>query len=186
MKALTLKHPWPFAVAFLGKDVENREWDDQLAERLGLPYRLGEQIAIHGGCVPKRGRNKAWKEFMGDLAVIRCLLDGQLPSQALTYLHDQAQSGPLLPEHFIMPGVVAVTALTHSTRNSRSEWAAPGQLHLLLSNTVALAEPVQVRGDRGFWELPEVIEEEVQRQMLAWSQHQIPPETGRNGASWLG
>ena len=52
MKALTLHAPWAFAVAHLGKRVENRTW--QPPESL-----IGQRIAIHAGG-PVNWRRAMW------------------------------------------------------------------------------------------------------------------------------
>ncbi len=41
MKALTLHRPWPYAIFWLGKDIENRGWK--------CPLPVGEDFAIHAG-----------------------------------------------------------------------------------------------------------------------------------------
>jgi hypothetical protein len=42
LKALTLRYPWAWAIAFAGKDVENRTWKPPAA-------LFGTRIAIHAG-----------------------------------------------------------------------------------------------------------------------------------------
>jgi hypothetical protein len=42
MKALTLRYPWAWAIAFAGKDVENRTWKPPASA-------FGTRIAIHAG-----------------------------------------------------------------------------------------------------------------------------------------
>ena len=41
MKAITLYRPWSYAVAHLGKDIENRSWK--------CPLPIGSNLAIHSG-----------------------------------------------------------------------------------------------------------------------------------------
>lgn len=166
MRALTLRHPWAFAVAHFGKDVENREWDPRTAELMGLPQLIGQEIAIHGGALPKRGKNKGWLEFTDALGYIHQLIDGELPDGAARFLARRMQPGaPLRPEDFLVSGVVAVATIARATRNNPSNWAASGQLHLELSDVIALPDPVACPGAQGFWGLPEVIEKEVLRQV---------------------
>ena len=185
MKALTLKHPWAFAVAWLGKDVENREWDDRLADLMGLPGLSGELIAIHGGAVPRRGNNQGWRYLCQSIADIHRRLDGELPEAGAAELARRAAGQPLNAEHFIMPGIVAVAVLSGSTRASRSVWASQGDLHLLLSDVVALPQPIEVRGAQGFWTVPEVIAEEVMAQVRA-AQNARPAQWAQlDGGAWL-
>jgi hypothetical protein len=48
VKAITLRHPWPWAILAMGKRIENRTWEPK-----GL--RPGDRFAIHGGRVPRPG-----------------------------------------------------------------------------------------------------------------------------------
>lgn len=186
MKALTLRHPWAFAIAHCSKDVENREWDDRVADLMGLPQILGEPVAIHSGSCPKRGRNQGWREFIAGLNAMRANLGGELPDGAAQFLARRSPEGPFAPEAFLVPGIVAVAVISGTTRASRSAWAVPGQLHLLLSQVVALPEPVECRGAQGFWEVPEVVEREVRRQVEQVQAGRPAVAVERTGAEWLG
>ncbi|WP_288481359.1 hypothetical protein [uncultured Deinococcus sp.] len=190
MKALTLCHPWPFAVAYLGKGVENREWDDRLAHLMGVHEMTGQLVAIHGGRAPTRPRRanvlptNPWRQFTGDLGHIRdTILGGELPDAAAQYL--AGRDGPLAPEHFILPGIVAVATLSGSTRSSREPWAASGCLHLLLSEVIALPKPVQCPGAQGFWKVPEVIEKDVTAQYRAAINARPRQWESFSGRDWL-
>lgn len=192
MKALTLRHPWPFAVAYLGKRVENREWDDRLASLMGLDELVGETIAIHGGTAPQRPKRKnvlptnPWRQFAGDLGHIReHILGGELPEEAAQHLA-RTCPGPITPECFILPGIVAVGVLQGVTRASRDRWAAQGCLHLLLDDVVTLPEPVACPGAQGFWTVPDVIAAEVQRQVAQVQVARPHIAAEQTGADWLG
>lgn len=169
MKALTLRHPWPFAVAYLGKDVENREWDSRLVEVFGVDDLIGHQIAIHGGAVPKRGKNKAWRELLARVIACHEMIDGELPDSAAQYLAQKLPAGAdhIPAEHFVIGGVVAVATVAGYTRVSPSRWAIEGQLHLELRDVVTLREPVACPGAQGFWNLPPAIEDAVMAQVPA-------------------
>jgi hypothetical protein len=58
--AITLAQPWPWAVAQLGKRLENRSWTDP---------RLtpGAWLALHGGKTPKESKNKRFLEMTADV-----------------------------------------------------------------------------------------------------------------------
>lgn len=185
MRGLTLRHPWGFAIAHCGKDIENRDWDDRVADLMGLPGVLGEPVAIHSGSCPKRGRNQGWREFIAGLNAMRANLGGELPDSAAQFLAGRADAS-LAPEAFLVPGIVAVAVITGATRASRSVWAVPDQLHLMLSQVVALPQPVECRGAQGFWELPEVVEREVRRQVEMVQATRPPIAVERTGADWLG
>lgn len=186
MRALTLRHPWPLMIALGFKDVENREWDERYAELVGLPGLIGEQIAIHGGAAPVRGKNRAWLEFCEALDYIRELVPAELPDHAGRHFAGRLQRagrGHLIEEDFIQPGIVAITTISHVTRASQSPWAVPGQLHLLLSATCPLAEPVACPGSRGFWEVPPVVAAEALRQVRAADALRVP--VSRTAEEWL-
>jgi hypothetical protein len=169
VKALTLRAPWAFAVAYLGKRTENRDWDPRTAELMGLPYiiKAGEPIAIHGGTPPKRGKNKGWREFEAGFEAMVEMSGGMLTPEAEAYLQGVMGSGPMALEHFLTPGIVAVATVTHATRGTplNDPWAIPGQLHLLLNPVFTLPEAVPCAGSQGFWTVDEDTEEEVGRQV---------------------
>lgn len=162
MKALTLRHPWAFAVAHLDKRIENRDWDARTADLMGLPGLIGQQIAIHGGTAPqrpKRGRHwseladtNPWRQHCEDLEGVHRILGGHLPDSAAQHLA-HTLTGPLTPEAFILPGIVAVATINGTTRSSTDRWAAHGQLHIHLTDVLTLPEPVQCSGKQGFWDL---------------------------------
>lgn len=194
MKGLTLRHPWAFSVAYLGKPLENREWDDRLADLMGLPQLIGETIAIHGGAAPQRPKSgkhwqqlapsNLWRQHCEDLQAVHQILDGDLPDAAAQFL---ARAGitTLTPEAFILPGIVAVATISGTTRASRDRWAAQGQLHILLSEVIALPQPVQCSGAQGFWTLPEVIETEVRRQYRSAIDARPPQHGHLTAQEWL-
>lgn len=195
MKALTLRHPWPFAVCFLNKRVENREWDQRLEELFGVRHLVGEVVAIHGGAAPTRPLRRKleslspknpWREFTADLGHIRAnILGGELPDEAAQYLARTCPGG-LTPECFILPGIVAVATVSGTSRASRDRWAAQGCLHILLDQVITLPEPVECRGAQGLWEVPEVIEQEVTRRYRAVLNTRPPVSAEQTGAEWLG
>lgn len=41
IKGVTLRRPWSYAIAYLGKDIENRSWN--------CPLAIGNYLAIHSG-----------------------------------------------------------------------------------------------------------------------------------------
>ena len=184
MKALTLRHPWPFALAYLGKRTENRDWDPRTAELMGLPWVLkaGEPIAIHGGTVPRRGRNKAWRELEAGFEAMVEMAGGVLTPEAETYLKAVMGTGPMQLEHFLLPGIVAVATITHATRGTplNDPWAIPGQLHLMLNPVFTLPEAVPSTGSQGFWTVGEETEHQVGQQI-----ERIPvPKTGVTLQDW--
>lgn len=181
VKALTLRHPWPFAIAYLNKRTENRDWDPRTAELMGLPWILkaGEPIAIHGGTAPKRGKNKAWREFEAGYEAMVEISGGTFTPEALRYFEGRLS---LSLEDFILPGIIAVGTITHATRGTplNDPWAIPGDLHLLLNPVFTLPEAVPCTGSQGFW----TVDEEIEHQ-IGWQVERIlPTNTGVTLQDW--
>lgn len=132
MKALTLKHPWPFAICRLGKRIENRTWE---------PYpkqlKVGDWLAIHGGVAPRNGA--PWDEAMSDLHSL------QVRGLALNAIR--------LGET-ILPGIVAVCRFGGVVTESEDPWFS-GPFGWLLEEATVLLEPVACKGAQGLWEIPE-------------------------------
>jgi hypothetical protein len=166
MKALTLHHPWAFAILHLGKDIENRDWTPDVCRLNGLDKLLGETIAIHGGRPPKFGNNLEWFALEDQVDGLVWEIAGADEVIWTRFQAWTAQLGrrPLFTD-FITPGVVAIATLTHAGHGSRSPWAVPGSLHLMLSDVLPLAEPVQCRGAQGFWDLTDRDEAAVMEQV---------------------
>ena len=191
MKALTLRHPWAFAIAHLGKRVENRDWDARTADLMGLPQLVGETIAIHGGTAPQRPKRAGhwsqlaetnlWRQHCEDLQAVHRTLGGELPDGAAQYLARRGVS-TLTPEAFILHGVVAVATISGTTHSSTDPWAARGALHIHLTNVITLPEPVQCSGKQGFWDLGDDLTAIVQARLTP----PAPQQWGHlDGAAWL-
>lgn len=162
MKALTLKHPWAYAIRELGKDVENRTW---------LPPRetIGDRIAIHAGKLPP-ARSSQWRPIIETLR--RLHAQGLAPASEKA-LGDVATQGS---------GVVAVATLAgvydsvlggirmapsfDRMRWIASPWAIEGNIHWMLADVVAL-EPVPCRGAQGLWALSPDVDAAVREQLAA-------------------
>lgn len=74
MLALTLKHPWPWAICVAGKDVENRTWAPR-------QLRRGDRFAIHGGKQP-REHSSAWRDADSSKSCPRCSSPPKEPEPA--------------------------------------------------------------------------------------------------------
>ena len=130
MRALTLKHPWPYAICRLGKRIENRTWPP--SPKL---LAVGDWLAIHGGAVPK---GAAIEEAIRD--VMR--------------LEETGRAGRFLPiGEVVMPGIVAVCRFGGTVRESDDPWFN-GPIGWLLHELVVLPEAVPCKGAQGLWELP--------------------------------
>lgn len=136
MLALTLKHPWPFAILRLGKRIENRAWRPPASL-----LRPGDWFALHGGAVPT-GRDDL--EEIADVA--RGLISDCRP--------------PLGPGEditlgdAIIPGIFAVCRLGPVFTSSPDYWF-DGPFGWRLDDLVPLPEPVPCRGAQKLWSVPE-------------------------------
>lgn len=161
IRGLTLTHPWAWAIAHLGKTVENRVWSPAKAGG-----RTGMLLAIHGGRPPRPGRGKPYLDAVAAWAWIRRdIIDaGHLTPEAARYLAGvmkPLEDGTyVVPDEVTMrPGIVAVATLAGVSTTSRSPWAARGQYHWLLTDVTPI-EPVQDDGPnhRGLWALQPDVE----------------------------
>jgi len=141
MKAITLKHPWAWAICYAGKRIENREW---------APYKdlIGQRIAIHGGVVPEGT----------ELRIARQQAE-RIGAKFLTL--EQRQT--LTLADLITPGVVCVATLTGLVRPGyRDPWYEGSAYGWKLADVIVLDEPIQIRGKQGIWQLPEDVSEQLE------------------------
>lgn len=137
MRALTLHQPWAFAVAHLGKDVENRTW--RPPEQV-----IGVRIAIHAG-----------RKF--DTDTLPWFFGRGLINVPLT---------PVLGAVVATAVVAGVAEHADSVWFSGSVGAFwfTGPIGWVLRDVVALAEPVPCRGAQGLWTVPNDVEQRVTAQ----------------------
>jgi hypothetical protein len=141
MKAITLRHPWPWAVCRLGKRIENRHWRPH-----GLP--IGEWSAIHGGAPPKN---------LDGLDDVRC------EARGLISRFGHQLTPPLTLRDAILPGIVAVYRFGGVLTESDDPWFE-GPIGWKLDDLIVLPEAVPCRGAQGLWPVPEDVLAEVRRQ----------------------
>lgn len=159
IRGLTLRHPWAFCVARLGKRVENRTWHPNCQGG-----HVGMYLAIHGGGMPRGG---ALEECADDAQWV-CdlinagLLKGTLSEAERVWL---LAHSPFTVGDFITPGIVAVARLAAVVQDSLSPWAVQGQYHWQLADVCALPEPVPHRGAQGLWSLEPAALERVRGQV---------------------
>ena len=142
--ALTLRHPWAFAITHLGKDVENRIWRPP-------EHLLGQRIAIHGGVIPK---GQGLVECETDVEYILdeiITMDYQGCSKdRRDWLWRQGFAHGLTLDAWITPGIVATVRLTGVVRESESPWFA-GPVGWVFDELRVLSEPIPHRGAQGLW-----------------------------------
>jgi len=142
LRALTVRQPYAWAIAYGGKDVENRP--RPLAYRGLLAIHAGKAVHREGLKDPRILGAIADRQFEIDEAASR--LGAVIAVADLVGCHDDATEEP------------------HA---SCSPWAVPGQRHLMLRNPRPLAKPVPCRGMLGLWRLPEDVEKAVREQLEA-------------------
>lgn len=144
MKALTLKHPWPFAILFMGKDIENRIWKP--------PVDLyGKRFAIHGGEPPKG------KEYDLFKSTAESLLDRF--GKPLFWLDDDSI------DQMILPGIVATVTLTHlvTTNDGGNPWYdGPPSFGWHIQDVRILPDGIKIKGKQRLWNIPKEISDELE------------------------
>lgn len=150
IRAMTVRQPFAWAIAFGGKDTENRP--RPLGYRGMLAIHAGLELA-HPGFFPTTpeghtaavaldaigGRGNCWNPR----------------HHVVTRLSRTPRPG------LALGAIIAVVDLvgchddaTEEPHASCSPWAIPGQHHLTLRNPRPLAEPVPCRGALGLWRAP--------------------------------
>lgn len=149
IRGITLTHPWPFAIARMGKDVENRQWRP---ERQG--GCIGMYLAIHGGVIPKSGEKL--RDAMSDITALERIWPAaqlRLNCAEREWLADEwlpeGQEQPMASDLFL-PGIVALARVARVSQNATSPWAARGQWHWELTDVTPI-KPIQYRGAQGLW-----------------------------------
>jgi hypothetical protein len=130
VKALTLHAPWAHAVAWLGKDIENRGWRPPASV-------IGTRIAIHAGASP--GDGSEWR------AVVRST------KRADAEWVDRMADAML---RFRVSALVATAIIGEPVTASDSPWWI-GPIGWPLIDVRRLREPIPMKGRLGLWTLPE-------------------------------
>jgi hypothetical protein len=139
--ALTIHQPWAWAIVHESKRVENREWS---------PPRevIGEYIAIHAGAVP---RTKKAHAEMGNVA-----------REIGAPTTDRLVFGAVI-------GVARVVRVLHAEPRPSSPhfawWVGP--IGWELDNVFALDTPLQCRGQRKLWPVPDSLLTSIRAQWKA-------------------
>lgn len=154
--AITLRHPWSFAIARLGKDIENRTWKPPR-------HLIGQTIAIHGGAVPK---GQALEDCKSDAAhIIREIWTSEymrsLPRSTTDWLKVDKERGH--SSNWIVPGIVATALLAEVVTESDSPWFS-GPYGWVLEDVKPVDPPIPHTGARGLWEVdPDKAEQLMER-----------------------
>lgn len=154
MLAITLKHPWPYAIRHWGKRIENRVWAPPVSQ-----LHVGEEFALHGGVYPTA---RSLREARTALAHIRKLRGTDEPWRD--------------PVEYLIQGIFAVArldGLRHPYAEERPDdpllrWHVPGQYGWILRPIWFLREPVPCKGAQKLWRVPP--------ETLFQIQARMPPE----------
>jgi hypothetical protein len=142
VKALTIRHPWPWAICHWGKDVENRTWQPSA----GL-LKPGDKLAIHAGkMVPSIELRKSF-EGMREMGAI----DDDTKMPTMDDLRGQESS------------IVAVVLFWGTQLDHISPWFC-GPVGWCLNGLVVLPKPVPCRGAQGLWNVPADVLEKMREQ----------------------
>jgi hypothetical protein len=145
-RALSLYAPWCWAILHAGKDIENRSW----SPRSGYARFRGDfwiHASLFGGDSPG-GLQKLSDEFEG-VKTMAARSGRELP-------------GPVTLRMFLdMRGkIVGRARIVDAVEDSSSGWFC-GPLGLVLTEPVALPEPLPCKGALGFWAVPPDILEKL-------------------------
>ena len=139
MKALTITPPWPWAICYFAKPVENRDWRPSVNH-----LRTGERFAIHAGLLPSVVKIRQAFAHMVEMGVI----ESQLTLPDLAQLKTQEGA------------IVAVATFGGAVTEHPSPWFAGLYAWRLLglddkTPLIVLAEPVKCKGSQGLWNVPD-------------------------------
>jgi hypothetical protein len=145
VRAITLRPQWAYAVARLGKDVENRTWPlwrDLEGARIAIhaardPFKKTELGRMDFYATPLEG--SAWKALVPDIDAVRgCIV-------------------ALATVSTLPPALLAAYGTDH-------DWVLPGCAYQwALADVQPLAVPVPCRGAQGFWRVPAPVERLIVR-----------------------
>lgn len=146
MKAITLRHPWPFAVCYWGKRIENRVWQPR------TELKPGDRFAIHGGRPPTTAGNRQYLD-----ATVNALLQqfgiprGFERFNAVAFLKAS-----------VKPGIVATAVLDRVVTKSDDPWFC-GPFGWVMRDVIVLDAPITISGAQGLWTVPPSVVAELQQ-----------------------
>ncbi len=143
VRAITVRQPWAYAIAHLGKDVENRDW--------GTTWR--GPLLIHAG----KGIDRE------DCHNVAHRHAGRRPTAAEVHT---------VSTGIVTGAVIAVATMTddHVCPGKCSRrWAVSNAHHFTLTNVQPLTEPIPAKGALGLWKPTADVLAAVEAQMPGWS-----------------
>ncbi|MCK5652606.1 MAG: hypothetical protein KAJ42_14555 [Gemmatimonadetes bacterium] len=155
--AITLYPEWAFAIAWLGKDIENRPWQPSIRH-------VGTPIAIHAGATRRPTQMEAALSIAHEAGVKATF---SAPDSVLFPEGDSTRN-----RHIMTRGIVAVATLARVVDNHESPWffrPVPGDrpnFGWVLKNVVSFDCPVDVpKGQLGLWKLKPPLRDEIRRML---------------------
>ena len=139
LRALTLWQPWAYAVAHLGKNIENRGWKPP-------DWIVGKTLAIHAGATVERGAAEQIGAAFG-VEIPKTLPRGAIVATArvVGYMFELSTGETLLG--------------TRERVNVDPRWYS-GPYGWLLADVVPI-RPVACKGRQGLWTVPVPVSVEV-------------------------
>lgn len=150
--AITLWPEWAWAICFLDKRVENRDWHPPR-------HLIGRRLAIHAGAhVGGRKGAVARGEGIDALARMASFANWKQTTDADNWGHADflycVRGGVTkdTAEHpIVTSAIVAVATLAGADTEDRTPWDVPGCWHWRLDDVVVLDPPAPMRGAQGLW-----------------------------------
>jgi len=141
--ALTLLHPWPFAVVHLGKRIENRRWRPSLS--------AGMWYAIHGGKAPSA------KDVQKLIPYVEMLHRRNAPNESAPFVTSA---------NCCLTGIVALAKHGGCVKESADPWfdGAP-YIGWKMDDLFILEQPIPCRGAQGLWRVPDDVAEQLLKQL---------------------
>lgn len=131
-KGLSIIQPWAAAIAFAGKDIENRSWRTH--------YR--GPLAIHA----------SGKLYRDDLPLLKRVVRGGEKRPLIDWINrGRRQYGLDIEEEPICSIIVAIAMLTDCIEKSSSQWFVRGKRGWVISGVIPI-EPVPWPGALGVWD----------------------------------
>lgn len=142
LKALTILHPWPYAITQLGKRIENRTWAPSCLKK-------GDRFALHGAVPPTEKKADAAQ------ATAVSLIHHQ-PGGPASEIDNNLYPFWWFQDYVVKPhlGIFALAKYGGTVREHVSPWFH-GPVGWLLDEIVVLKEPIAVPGAQGLWDVPD-------------------------------
>lgn len=155
--ALTLHAEWAWAVARLGKNIENRSWD--------APALVGQWLVIHGGCGigGRPARKGKISEFHRACVESVALMAERGAGIVLSPEELERAPADILQQG---RGIVAICRLAGFQRGPAQGWyIGDPDIGWQLGSVRVLPEPIPCMGQQGLWEVGPDLVERIREQL---------------------